>query len=617
MSSEGAINLSWSKGDQIAVVVDKEEAIFTLVAGEGTGNGTFSGQMPASGTNYHVHYPIDYHEGLLSKQTYVENGFGNGLMKMSTREAGTLDKGFMLYADNALLGLQFAGDAVVSRIVLTNLQDQATYTLDCSKQEVRTAGGRLFYIVVPAGKWENGMKVDVYNAGEILIESKEKKKPITFVAGEAMMMPELELENAKEILTFTVNGVSFQMIRVEGGTFTMGAMASDNQAHDNEKPAHQVTLTYDYYMGQTEVTQALWKAVLGNNPSTMIGDELPVNDISWEDADAFAKRLSELTGCSFHLPTEAEWEFAARGGNKSKGYLYAGSNTLNNVAWWNSNSKGTTHDVGTKQPNELGIYDMSGNVWEWCSDWLGNYSAEALVNPTGPATGKYHVYHGGSWKTGSDFCRISYRRRTLDGYIKETVGLRVALREKVEPEAVDLGLSVMWANFNVGAFHPTHCGDYFAWGETEPKDEYSWASYKWCDGTDANMTKYNATDGLTTLLPEDDAAHVNWGGKWRMPTEEEQRELIDVCSWEQVTLNGVVGYKVTSPNENSIFIPSAGAYNSFDNQLNSVGSIGWIYSSTQATEIRACEIHIEGNLAKPMNCSRCVGLTIRPVYDEK
>jgi formylglycine-generating enzyme required for sulfatase activity len=244
------------------------------------------------------------------------------------------------------------------------------------------------------------------------------------------------LEGAKDCLTFTVNGVSFQMVRVEGGMFVMGAMEGDEQAYDNEKPAHEVNLTYNYYIGKTEVTQALWQAVMGNNPSTIKGDDLPVNNVLWEDADLFAKRLSELTGCSFHLPTEAEWEYAARGGKKSKNYRYAGSDNVNEVAWYSSNSSGITHPVGTKQPNELGIYDMSGNVWEWCSDWLAPYSSEALVNPIGPATGAYHVYHGGGWDYGADYCRISHRRNTLEGYVKTALGLRIALREKVEPEAV-------------------------------------------------------------------------------------------------------------------------------------------------------------------------------------
>ena len=612
------INLLWDEGDEIAVVVGEEEATFTLVSGAGTSNAIFEGQMPANGINYHVHYPIDYQESLLSLQTYEENGFGDGLMRMSTRDLGTLDGGFALYADNALLGLQFAGDAVVSKIVLTNVETQATYTLDCSKQLVSTAGGRLFYIVVPAGEWEKGMQVDVYNDKEILILSKVKDDKMLFVAGEAIMMAELALEGTKDCLTFTVNGVSFQMIRVKGGTFTMGAMEGDKQAHANEKPAHQVTLTYDYYIGQTEVTQALWQAVMGNNPSTMIGDNLPVNNVLWEDADAFAKRLSQLTGCSFHLPTEAEWEFAARGGNKSQGYLYAGSNNVNEVAWYGSNSGNTTQPVGTKQPNELGIYDMSGNVLEWCSDWLGPYSAEAQVNPIGPATGAYHVYCGGCWYLPANVCRCTHRRQTTAGYGEAAVGLRVALREKVEPEAVDMGLSVKWANFNIGAFHPTHCGDYFAWGETQPKEVYSWATYKWCDGTQNTMIKYNATDGKIILDSEDDAAHVHWGSNWRMPTKAELDQLISECTWTESTQNGIKGYTITSKHTgNAIFFPYSGYFN-HDNSatIQGVGTIFYYWSSEGRSNRNAYDINNRARIVAVEQNTRRVGFPIRPVYDD-
>ena len=413
--------------------------------------------------------------------------------------------------------------------------------------------------------------------------------------------------------------LSINMMCVEGGTFMMGAMEGDTQAHANEKPAHEVTLTYDYYIGQTEVTQALWKAVMGNNPSTMIGDDLPVNNVLWEEADAFVKRLSQMTGYTFHLPTEAEWEFAARGGKENKGYLYAGSDDVNEVAWYADNSGGTTHAVGTKKPNELGIYDMSGNVWEWCSDWLAPYSAEAQVNPIGPATGEYHVYRGGGWAYGRGYTRSSHRRTTTQGYVKTALGLRVAIREKIEPEAVDLGLSVKWANFNVGAFHPTHCGDYFAWGETEPKETYSWATYKWCDGTSTNMTKYNTEDRKTILEPADDVAQVHWGGKWRMPTKEEIEELIDNCTWSESIQNGVKGYVVTSKHTgNSIFFPYSGYFN-HDNSATLQGekTLFYTWSAEHSDNTRGYDINNRaGAILLEQNTRRC-GFPIRPVYDDR
>ena len=229
--------------------------------------------------------------------------------------------------------------------------------------------------------------------------------------------------------TFTVNGVSFEMIAVEGGTFTMGATSEQgSDAYDDEKPAHQVTLS-SYYIGKTEVTQELWKAVMGNNPSNFSGTNLPVEKVSWDDCQTFIRKLNTLTGKNFRLPTEAEWEFAARGGNKSGGYKYSGNNTLGYVAWHDENSSSMTHPVGTKSPNELRLYDMSGNVEEWCSDWYGDYSSSSQYNPTGPDSGFGRVCRGGSWydyPEGS--CRVSFRdcfTPTLRIY--SYLGLRLAL----------------------------------------------------------------------------------------------------------------------------------------------------------------------------------------------
>ena len=206
-----------------------------------------------------------------------------------------------------------------------------------------------------------------------------------------------------------MKGVEFTMIAVEGGTFTMGATPEQgSDAGSDEKPAHKVTLS-DYHIGETEVTQALWQAVMGKKPSKYKGYNLPVEVVSWNDCQNFVKKLNSLTGRNFRLPTEAEWEYAAQGGNKSRGYKYSGSNNVDNVAWYRNNSGLKTHPVKTKQANELGIYDMSGNVYEWCQDWKGEYSSNAQANPKGPNWGPYPVIRGGCWDEIAWRCRSSFR----------------------------------------------------------------------------------------------------------------------------------------------------------------------------------------------------------------
>ena len=229
----------------------------------------------------------------------------------------------------------------------------------------------------------------------------------------------------------TLNGVVvFTMIAVEGGTFQMGATSEQgSDAYSNESPVHSVTLS-DYYIGETEVTQELWESVMGSNPSGFSGyPQRPVEQVSWNDCQEFITKLNELTGKNFRLPTEAEWEYAARGGNKTKGYKYSGSNSIGNVAWYTDNSSSRTHDVKTKQANELGIYDMSGNVWEWCQDWKGDYSSSSQTNPTGPSSGSYRVLRGGSWNYGARYCRVSSRDSSYPDYRSYDSGFRLVLQE--------------------------------------------------------------------------------------------------------------------------------------------------------------------------------------------
>ena len=228
------------------------------------------------------------------------------------------------------------------------------------------------------------------------------------------------------------NGINIEMVKVEAGSFDMGAtpeMRSLQYPYDDEKPDHRVTLTKNYYIGKYEVTQALWQVVMGNNPSRFKGDDLPVERVSWKRCQDFISKLNSLTGKRFRLPTEAEWEYAARGGNKSRGYRYSGSNTLDDVAWYGDNSGSKTHAGGTKQPNELGIYDMSGNVSEWCQDWRGSYSSSPQTNPTGAVSGAYRVDRGGSWLYSAWFSRSSSRGGRTPGGCDGDLGLRLVLSE--------------------------------------------------------------------------------------------------------------------------------------------------------------------------------------------
>ena len=230
--------------------------------------------------------------------------------------------------------------------------------------------------------------------------------------------------------TFTVNGVKFTMVPVEGGTFTMGATSEQgSDAEDDGKPAHQVTLS-DYYIGQTEVTQALWEAVMGSNPSGHKGDNLPVELVLWDDCQEFIQKLNQLTGRQFRLPTEAEWEYAARGGRKSRGYKYAGGNDIGLVAWYDDNNSGNrTHTVATKQANELGVYDMSGNAWEWCSDWYDSYQSSSQSDPQGPSSGFGRVLRGGSYDYDAGDCRVSRRGFNAPGNRGSGLGLRLSCKK--------------------------------------------------------------------------------------------------------------------------------------------------------------------------------------------
>lgn len=246
-------------------------------------------------------------------------------------------------------------------------------------------------------------------------------------AEEVMEYVVIEAPNIEKEKTIVVNGVSFDMILVEHGTFRMGEISGD-VVHESHGPGHTVTLTNDYYIGKYEVTQQVWKAVMSNeNPSYFLADNFPVEMVSWEMATDFISKLNKLTGLKFRLPTEAEWEFAAKGGTKSHDYKYSGSDLSGNVAWHHDNATSKTHSVGEKLPNELGIYDMTGNVFEWCQDIFSAYNSSDQTNPQGVGLGSKHVLRGGGYSTSPDICLVICRWGESPTTVSKTVGFRLAL----------------------------------------------------------------------------------------------------------------------------------------------------------------------------------------------
>lgn len=271
-------------------------------------------------------------------------------------------------------------------------------------------------------------------------EGKDREVNYTLLNKEELSLLNMSapIENAKDAHIFHVQDLTFSMIKVNGGTFMMGATEEQRDGmNDNEIPIHQVSVS-DFYIGQTEVTQALWKAVMGTNPSAFPSNlSNPVENVSWEDCQVFIRKLNQLTGQSFRLPTEAEWEYAARGGRDTVSYRYAGDNVSFNVAWSEENSNASTHIVAAKQPNQLGLYDMSGNVCEWCQDWYAGYQMVKQKDPQGPADGSYKVYRGGGWYFGERYARVAQRNYHTSTFSNYNIGLRLALTQVVDKQLID------------------------------------------------------------------------------------------------------------------------------------------------------------------------------------
>ncbi|MCL1947654.1 MAG: formylglycine-generating enzyme family protein [Chitinivibrionia bacterium] len=234
------------------------------------------------------------------------------------------------------------------------------------------------------------------------------------------------IEQAKQNKSQIERLLEQHFIFVQGATFTMGCTSEQSRDCENdERPAHSVTIS-DFFIGKYETTQKLWTLVMSDNPSKFKGDDFPVESVSWNDISVFISVLNEVTEKNYRLPTEAEWEFAARGANKSQKYKYSGGNNLDNTGWFYNNSGGRTRQVGQKKPNELGIYDMSGNVWEWCNDRYGQYSGDAATNPTGADIGDTRVLRGGGWYHVAEFCRVASRSSNTPSFSLSYAGFRLA-----------------------------------------------------------------------------------------------------------------------------------------------------------------------------------------------
>ena len=313
---------------------------------------------------------------------------GVGVEKNSPQAAIWLirasDKGD--YEAMTILGeMYLIGDGVVQ-----NYPKAVEYFTKATNQDIPRAQFNLGYC------YENGLGVDTDLDKAVELYTKAAKQEY-----EDAKQRLQAIEKYTNIIFPVIQNLIANMVYVEGGTFTMGD--KDN------KPKHKVTIS-SFAIGKYEVTQKEWETVMGYNPSYFKGDNKPVEGVSWEDCQTFINELNNITGAKFRLPTEAEWEFSARGGNHSKGYKFSGSDDLNKVAWNVRNSSNTTHDIGTKSSNELGLYDMSGNVTEWCHDWYDGsyYRLSPNSNPQGPSTGTRRVARGGSFSDGL-FCDVSNR----------------------------------------------------------------------------------------------------------------------------------------------------------------------------------------------------------------
>ena len=621
--ADATIDLTWNAGDEILVSVGDKSAVFTLSSGENSSSGEFRGKMPADGSEYSVSYPVDYSDDVLTHQTYVEDGFGNGLMKMSTKQNGTLDNGFVLSADNAVLGLQLTGSQTLGKIVLTNTATTKTYTLHCDGV-VLTAEAILFYIVVPVKDWANGMLVEVYDKDERVILRKKKEGKIDFTTKEAMVMPSLEARGiGKRIGVFSVSPtqkVSFSQGNLQYIQSTKTwQFAKEQYEYMGEKHYcnGQLADTIEYFGWSGKNSKVPWGISLSTESSDYAGEFLDWGTNSIEGGAPNTWRTL----------SNKEWLYICQERKNADQLL--GLGTIGTVTglvilpddWQlpaglsftpntdNATKNQYTYDQWDKMENEGAVFFATCGYFNKSSG-MRHIGEEGHIRTNALSDRGLQIY------TAVKTNKIIY---SYSGTQEQNLYYAFAQRlvhDTIVPEAVDLGLSVKWATFNVGATSPEDYGDYFAWGETEPKKTYSWATYKW--GTSSKLTKYNTTDGKTILDPEDDAAYVNWGDKWRMPSKEDVDELTQQCTWIWTTHNNVNGYKVTGPNGNSIFLPTVGYKGAGPSYPAGEDGLYWTNTIEKGHYSYLIVLH---NDAPPTKAgsqgTRCFGFTIRPVYDDR
>ena len=618
--------------------------------------------MPADGTEFHVSYPVAYHDSLLRHQNYVKNGFGNGLMKMRTHQAGTLDRGFELHADNALLGLQLTGDHTLGRVVVTNLSNDSTYTLHCNGVSLQSATATLFYLVVPVAGWTDGMRVEVHDTNGKIILRKEKTDAMAFSAAAAVVMPALETrEPGKRIGIFSVSAdkkVSFAQGNLQYIQSTKTWQFARNQfEHIGAANVKNGALAdhIDLFGWSGKDSKVPYGVGVSSNYTDYQGEfvDWGTNTISGDAQDTWRTLSIEEWEYIYHGRKNADQLLALATLEGVQGLVLLPDNwqqpedipfvsSVEQGLTWNATRlEGSYFDASNKDHTQDNIYtqvqwqimEALGAVFLPFAGWRQGktWTHAGIVEVNIKYLGSYWSCSTPQISNDYYFCRFTQqeiRKFPLNNSLSLLArGRSVRLvHDTIVPEYVDLGLSVKWAKCNLGASTATEIGDFYAWGEIEPKASYASNNYQWWNGSSTNITKYctidsltyeGIADGLTELQLQDDAAYVQKGAPWRMPTSTECEELIKGCTWHLVNQNGQVGFEgISKVNGNTIFLPVAG-FRAHENIVYEY--IGGYWSSTLNTQKQHCALGIYLNVKTTgvgpyFNSNRQNGFLIRPVF---